>query len=140
MTYVLWILQGLLALFFGLASGAPKLVLPTETLPLPIPLPRPFVLFIGVAEVLGALGLVLPGLLRILPGLTPLAAAGLVTLTICATVYQLAAGQVGNALFAVAVGLLAAFVAYGRWRLAPLPGRTGSRVADAERHPLATGS
>jgi hypothetical protein len=140
MNYVLWVLQALLALFFGLASGAPKLFLPPEALPLPIPLSRPFLLFIGVAEVLGALGLVLPGLLRIRPGLTPLAAGGLVILTICATVYQLAAGQVGNALFAVAVGLLAAFVGYGRWRLAPLSGRAGSREVDAGRRPLVTGS
>ena len=75
--------------------------------------------FIGVAEVLGALGLILPELLRIRPGLTSLAAVGLVLVTVGATGYQLAAGNVGSALFAVAVGLIAAFVAYGRWRLAP---------------------
>jgi uncharacterized membrane protein len=119
---VLWVVQGLLALFFALGSGAPKLFLPLEQLPLPIPLPHWFVLFIGVCEVLGALGLVLPGLTRIRPGLTPLAAAGLVLLTICATVYQLMAHQPERAVFAAAMGALAAFVAYGRWRLAPLPG------------------
>ena len=119
MNRALWIVQGLLGLFFALGSGAPKLLLPSEALPLPIPLPRPFVLFIGVAEVLGGLGLILPGLVRIRPGLAPLAAAGLVLVTIGATVYQLAAGQVESALFAVVVGLLCAFVAYGRWRLAP---------------------
>ncbi|HEX9871242.1 MAG TPA: DoxX family protein, partial [Candidatus Tectomicrobia bacterium] len=70
-------------------------------------------------EVLGGLGLILPGLLRIRPILTPLAAAGLMLVTIGATVYQLAAGQVGSALFAVVVGLLCTFIAYGRWRLAP---------------------
>ncbi len=118
MNYVLWIVQGLLALLFLFAGGM-KLVLPLEKLTGPVPLPGLFVRFIGVAEVLGALGLVLPGLLRIRPGLTPLAAAGLVLLTIGATAYQLAAGQVESALFAVAVGLLAAFVAYGRWRLVP---------------------
>jgi hypothetical protein len=122
MTYALWIVQGLLALFFMLGSGAPKLVLPAETLPMPIPLPGWFVLFIGVAEVLGGLGLILPELLHIRPGLTPLAAAGLVLVTVGATVYQLAAGQVGSALFAMVVGLLCAFIAYGRWRLAPLYG------------------
>ncbi len=119
MTYALWIVQWLLALFFILGSGAPKLVLPAETLPMPIPLPGWFVLFIGVAEILGGLGLILPGLLHIRPRLTPLAAVGLMLVTIGATVYQLAAGQVGSALFAVAVGLLCAFIAYGRWRLAP---------------------
>jgi len=119
---VLWIVQGLLALFFALGSGAPKLFLPLDTLPMPLPLPELFLRFVGVAEVLGGLGLILPGLLHIRPGLTPLAAAGLVLVTIGATVYQLAAGQPGNAVFAVVVGLIAAFVAYGRWRLVPLRG------------------
>src|SRR5215211_7181972 len=116
---VLWIVQGLLALFFALGSGAPKLFLPLDTLPMPLPLPELFLRFVGVAEVLGGLGLILPGLLHIRPGLTPLAAAGLVLVTIGATVYQLAAGQVESALFAATVGLVCAFVAYGRWRLAP---------------------
>ena len=75
MTYVLWIVQALLALLF-LFTGGMKLVLPIEELTAEMPLPGLFVRFIGVAEVLGALGLVLPGLLRIRPGLTPLAAAG----------------------------------------------------------------
>ena len=123
MNRALWIVQALLGLFFALGSGAPKLLLPPESLALPISLPRPFLLFIGVAEVLGGLGLILPGLLRIRPGLTPLAAAGLVLVTIGATVYQLASGQVASALFPVALGLLCAFVAYGRWRLAPLRAR-----------------
>jgi uncharacterized membrane protein YphA (DoxX/SURF4 family) len=119
---LLWTLQWLLAIFFALGSGAPKLFLPLDTLPMPLPLPELFLRFVGVAEVLGGFGLVLPGLLRIRPGLTPLAAAGLVLVTIGATVYQLAAGQPGNAVFAVVVGLLAAFIAYGRWRLVPLRG------------------
>ena len=123
MNRVLWTLQGLLALFLGLASAAPKLLLPPEVLPLPIPLPGAVVVFIGVAELLGALGLVLPGLLRVRPSLTPLAAAGLVLVTIGATVYQLTAGAVGSALFAVVVGLLCAFVGYGRWQLVPHRGR-----------------
>jgi hypothetical protein len=119
---VLWTMQGLLALFFVLGSGAPKLLLPPELLAsaMPIPLSSLFLHFIGVCEVLGGLGLILPGLLRIRPGLTPLAATGLVLLTICATMYQLAAGQPESAVFALAIGLLAALVAYGRWRVAPL--------------------
>ena len=123
LTVALWTVQGLLALFFALGSGAPKLLLPAEMLPMPIPLPDAFVKFIGTAEVLGALGLILPGLLRIRPGLTPLAATGLVLLTICASVYQLLAHQPESAVFAISMGLLAAFVAYGRWRLAPQRGR-----------------
>jgi hypothetical protein len=87
---------------------------------MPIPLPGPFVKFIGMCEVLGAIGLILPGLLRIRPGVTTLAAACLVLLTICATVAQLIGGHAGNAIFAAGMGLICGFVAYGRWRLAPL--------------------
>ena len=122
---LLWTLQVLFGLLFALGSGAPKLLLPLDTLPMPIPLPGPFVMFIGVAEVLGGIGLILPGLVHIRPGLTPLAAAGLVLVLIGATGYQLLAGQVGNALFAAVMGLILMFVAYGRWRLAPLHGSSG---------------
>jgi uncharacterized membrane protein YphA (DoxX/SURF4 family) len=119
MNYALWIVQGLLALLF-LFAGAMKLVLPLEQMAGPIPVPGLLLRFIGVAEVLGGLGLILPGLLGIRPGLTPLAAAGLVVIMIGATVLTLATGDVAMALIPLAVGLLAAFVAYGRWRLAPL--------------------
>ena len=117
---LLWILQVFLALFFGLASGAPKLLMSAETLPLPIPLPQAFVWFIGTCEVLGALALLLPGLTRVQPRLTTIAALCLAALTVCAAIYQLLAQQPANAVFALAIGALAAFVAYGRTRLAPL--------------------
>lgn len=131
MNKALWVVQGLLALFFALGSGAPKFFLPVESLGMPIPLPQAFVLFIGVAEVLGGLGLILPGLLNTRPGLTPLAAACLTALTVCAAVYQMVAGQPANALFALFMGLLAAFVAFGRWRLAPLGGSRTTALAPA---------
>jgi hypothetical protein len=118
MTYALWIVQALLALLFLFAGGT-KLILPIEALTAQTPLPGLFVRFIGVAEVLGAIGLILPGLLRIRPGLTPLAAAGLVIIMIGATGVTLAGEEVVLALMPLGVGLLAAFVAYGRWRLAP---------------------
>src|SRR5215216_256473 len=124
---VLWTLQVLLALFFALGSGAAKLVLPVSELPKPIPLPQAFVWFIGAAEVLGALGLILPGLTRTRPELTPLAAACLTLLTACATVYQLLARQPESAMFAAVMGVLCAAVAYGRWRVAPL--RAGAHRA-----------
>ena len=114
----LWIVQGLLAALFLFAGGA-KLVLPLDQMTGPVALPRWFLRVIGVAEMLGALGLVLPGLLRIRPGLTSVAAAGLVIIMIGATALTVAAGAVVPALISLVVGLLAAFVAYGRWRLAP---------------------
>jgi DoxX-like family len=118
MNGALWIVQGLLAALFLFAGGA-KLVLPLDQMAGPVALPGWFLRFLGVAEVLGVLGLVLPGLLRIRPGLTTLAAAGLVIIMIGATVVTLVGGMVGVALMNVVLALLAAFVAYGRWRLAP---------------------
>jgi len=119
MNVTLWIIQALLALIY-LFTGGMKLVLPLEAMKAPVDMPGWFLRFIGVAEVLGALGLVLPGILKIRPNLTPLAAAGLVIIMIGATVMSLGAGMVGPALVSTVVGILAAFVAYGRWRLAPL--------------------
>jgi len=121
MTYALWIVQVLLALLF-LFGGGLKLVMPVEEMirQMPVSLPGGFLRFIGVAELLGGLGLILPGLLRIRPGLTPLAAAGLVIIMAGATAVTLLGGDVLTALMPFAVGLLAAFVAYGRWRLAPI--------------------
>jgi uncharacterized membrane protein YphA (DoxX/SURF4 family) len=116
--YALWIAQVLLALLFLLA-GAVKLVLPPEAMTGPVPLPVLFLRFIGVCEVLGGLGLVLPGMLRIRPGLTPLAAAGLVIIMIGATVITVIGGGVVSALMPLAAGVLSAFVAYGRCQLMP---------------------
>jgi uncharacterized membrane protein YphA (DoxX/SURF4 family) len=123
MNIALWIVQALLAALFLFAGGI-KLVMPMEEMmkQMPLPLPGWFVLFIGVCEVLGAIGVILPWLLRIQPGLTPLAAVGLVIIMIGATVYTLAAGDVASALIPLLVGSLAAFVAYGRWRLTPQRG------------------
>jgi len=127
MNYALWIVQGLLAALFLFAGGM-KLVLPLQKLTGPFPLPGLFIRFIGVCEVLGALGLILPGLLRIRPGLTPLAAAGLVIIMIGATVLTLMGGELTAAVVSAVVGLLAAFVAYGRWRLAPRRGSSHPSV------------
>src|SRR5688500_1678046 len=122
MTYALWILQVLLGALF-VFGGVVKLMMPIEELTKQIGMPGWFLQFISVAEVLGGLGLILPGLLRIAPGLTPLAAACLVIIMIGAVVVTLASGAVAAALLPLVVGLLLVFVAYGRWRLAPIRGR-----------------
>ena len=118
MNYALWIVQGLLALIF-LSAGGMKLLVSNDVLtslapPNSVALPGWFLRFIGVAEILGAIGVILPRLLRIRPGLTPLAAAGLVIIMIGATVVTLLGGQIGAAFIPFTVGLLAVFVAYGR--------------------------
>ncbi len=119
LTSTLWIIQGLLALLF-LFAGSMKLIVPIQILLAQMPLPGLFLKFIGVAEVAGAIGLILPGLLRIRPILTPLAACGLLIIMIGATVVTLAGGEVVPALLPLVVGLLCAVVAFGRrsWGLA----------------------
>jgi len=111
---VLWIIQGLLAGLFLLAGGM-KLVLPVEaTQQGGMALPGSLLRFIGVAEVCGSVGLILPWALRIRPVLTPLAAAGLVIIMLGATVITVLGGQVAGALFPAVVGTLCAAVAYRR--------------------------
>jgi multidrug transporter EmrE-like cation transporter len=120
-TCALWT-QGLLALIFLFAGGI-KLAMPAEELAAAmaaLPLPIAFVRFIAVCEVLGALGLVLPGVVRIRTELTPLAAAGLVVIMVGAVTTTLATMDASMAVLPLVVGVLAATVAYGRARVAPL--------------------
>jgi hypothetical protein len=119
---VLWVIQTLLALLF-LFSGGVKLAMPIEPMAKQAGMPGTFLRFIGVMEVLGAIGLILPGILRIRTFLTPLAAAGLVIIMIGATVVMFRVNGAVQALTPAVFGVLAAFVAYGRWRLAPLRDR-----------------
>ena len=130
MNIALWIIQVLLALLFLFAGGT-KFVFSIEQMrtmspPNTVLLPGLLIHFIGVCEVLGALGLILPGLFRVRPDLTPLAAAGLTIIMIGATVLTIAGPGVMAAPFPFVTCLLTAFVAYGRWRLAPLGNRSGS--------------
>ena len=111
----LWVVQGLLAAMFLFAGGF-KLVASADQMKGPINLPVWFLRFIGAWEVLGALGLLLPGLLGVRTGLTPLAASGLVIIMIGATVLNAIGMGVGQAIPTVILGLLAAWVAYARWR------------------------
>ena len=121
MNIILWIVQVLLSLLF-LFSGSIKFIMPVEEMnrQSPVVLPGLLLHFIGICEILGGLGLILPSLLRIKPGLTPLAAAGLAIITISATIITLMGTVKGMALLPFVTALLCIFVTYGRWRVRPI--------------------
>jgi len=123
MHIALWIVQVLLAAEF-LFSGSMKFVTPIEEMTKQMPLPGWFLIFIGVAEVLGALGLILPGLFGQKTALTPLAATGLVVIMIGACIITLMIGAGAMVLIPLVTGVLAAFVAYGRGRILPHKARS----------------
>ena len=125
LSITLWSLQAVLALVFTM-TGAMKLLLPADVLADQSPLPILLVRFIGACEVAGALGMIMPGLLRIRPSLTPLAAACLALLMICATVLTpiVITPDPVMMMMPACVGIVAAFVAYARLRLAPLRSRS----------------
>jgi len=124
MNVILWILQVLLTLLF-IFAGVTKFIMPVEEMnrQAPVVLPGLFLHFIGLCEVLGALGLVLPSLLRIQPRLTALAALGLAIITAGATVIGLMGPMKIAAAFPFIICLLCLFVAYGRWRMKPISPR-----------------
>jgi hypothetical protein len=123
MNIVLWVLQVLLALAF-FAHGALLLFPPAAiAAQMLASFPRGFWLFLGVAEVLAAVGLTLPGLTRIRPWLVSWAAAGIMIVMICATIYHVTRGEVGSAVTTVVLLAMATYVAYMRWRIAPIPPR-----------------
>ncbi|MGH7582826.1 MAG: DoxX family protein [Gemmatimonadales bacterium] len=105
----LWVVQGLLAALFLFAGGF-KLALPAATLAKMAPLPAPFLKFIGLCEVTGALGLVLPGIFRVRTGLTALAAAGLAVIMAGAVVVSIATVGIGAAVVPAVVGTLSLVV------------------------------
>ena len=109
----LWVVQALLAALFLFAGGM-KLAMPAAALAQQSPLPAEFLKFIGAAEVLGAFGLVLPGIFRIRQELTPLAAAGLVAIMTGAVVVTVTTVSAGAAVTPAVVGVLAFVVAWGR--------------------------
>jgi putative oxidoreductase len=125
MNIVLWILQVLLAaqfLFHGWIMLAPPAEL-TEIMNAQF---APwFRIFVGVTESLGAIGLLLPGVTRILPWLTSLAAAGLMIVAGSASVLHLSRGEIGSAITTAILFVLLTFVAYMRWKAKPIQARPG---------------
>ena len=122
----LWIVQVLLALLFtgaGLSKVATPLPDLAKSLPYTADLPGALVRFIGSAEVAGVLGLLLPSLFRILPILTPLAALGFTTIMVLATFFHISRGEWSGIGLTLPIALLAAFVAWGRFKKAPIASR-----------------
>ena len=116
----LWVLQVLLAVAF-LAHGWLFLFPPAEMVALMnAAIPPAFRVFIGVAEVLAAVGLTLPGIARVLPWFIPLAAAGLMIVMLGATILHGMRGEVGSAITTAILLIVATFVAYMRWKVNPI--------------------
>ena len=129
MNIVIWIFQILLAIAF-LAHGWLFLSPPAEILDqMNASLPRWFTLSLGVAEVLAAVGLILPGITRILPGLVTWAAVGIMIVTASATVFHIARGEISSGATTLVLFGMATFVAYMRYRVMPIPARTAERAA-----------
>lgn len=122
----LWVVQVLLALGFGMA-GFGKLTTPIAELAVKMTwvttVPMGLVRFIGAAELLGAIGLILPAATRIKPGLTALAATGLVTIMVLAIPFHLMRGELFGPPINLTLGGLAAFVAWGRYKKAAIAPR-----------------
>jgi uncharacterized membrane protein YphA (DoxX/SURF4 family) len=116
MNIVLWILQVLLALAF-LAHGWMFLAPPPDiAVQMNASLPRWFQLFLGVAEVLAGVGLILPGVTRIQPWLITWAAVGIMIVTISATVFHVARSEMSSAVITLLLFVMATFLAYMRHR------------------------
>ncbi len=120
MNIMLWVLQVLLAVAF-FAHGWLFLSPPPEiAVQMNASLPRWFQLFLGVAEVLAAVGLTLPGLTRIMPWLVVWAAAGIMIVTLSATAYHLMRGEISSAAITLLLLAMATFLAYMRHRVLPI--------------------
>ncbi|GAB2793175.1 DoxX family protein [Rhabdobacter roseus] len=119
----LWVAQVLLALGL-LYGGSMKLFQPADTLaaqwPWTAQVPLSLVKLTGVVDFLGAAGLLLPAWLRIRPALTPVAALGVLVLMLCAILFHVVRGEVAVIGINVFFAVLAAWVAWGRFRKVPL--------------------
>lgn len=119
----LWVLQVLLAVAF-LAHGVLFLNPPMSMVEqMNASLPRWFQLFLGIAEVMAAIGLTLPGLTRVMPWLVSWAAGGVMIVMVCATLLHLSRGELSSAATTFVLLVLASAVAYGRGVVAPIQPR-----------------
>jgi uncharacterized membrane protein YphA (DoxX/SURF4 family) len=123
MNVALWILQALLAVVF-LLHGWLMVAPPAEMVAMiNAQLGAGFRMFIGVAELLAVVGLILPSATRILPFMTSVAAAGLMIVMGSATIFHVARGESASAISAAVLFVLITIVAYARWKVAPIAAR-----------------
>jgi putative oxidoreductase len=122
----LWVVQVVLALMFGMA-GVMKATTPIPELAQQLPwadqVPAALVRFIGISELTAAIGLILPAATRIKPGLTALAGVGLVIIMVLASIFHASRGEYSAIAINTVLGSLAAFVAWGRGKRAPIAPR-----------------
>jgi uncharacterized membrane protein YphA (DoxX/SURF4 family) len=124
----LWVLQFLLAAAY-LAHGWMFLSPPASMAEqLNAEISPALRIFIGVAEVLAAIGLTLPAITRIMPSIVPAAAAGLVIVMISATIFHVARGEMSAAVVTIILLALVSSVAYARWKVAPIPPRSATHA------------
>ncbi|MGA3014442.1 MAG: DoxX family protein [Bacteroidales bacterium] len=120
---ILWIAQVILAGMFIMA-GFMKTTMPIEQLSVSLPwakdVPAWLVRIIGISEFLGALGLILPSLLRIKPILTPLAALGIIAIMAMAAVFHITRTEISGVVFTFILALVAVFIGWGRWKKVPI--------------------
>ena len=126
MNILLWVLQICLAAAF-LAHGLLFLSPPAAMVEqMNASLPRWFQLFLGVAEVLAAVGLTLPGITRVYPKLVVWAAVGIMVVLVSATVYHLVRGEISSAVITTVLLAVATFIAYMRYRVVPIRSRAAA--------------
>ena len=124
---ILWVAQVILAGMFimaGMMKSTQPIVDLSKSVPWTANVPVTLVRFIGVSELLGGIGLLLPSLLRIKPILTPIAAIGILLIMVFAMVYHIVNGETNVIGINIAFGLVAAFIAWGRLKKAPIYSKT----------------
>jgi putative oxidoreductase len=120
---ILWIAQVILGGMFimaGMMKSTQPIIDLSKSVPWTANVPVSLVRFIGVSELLGGIGLILPSLLRIKPILTPIAAIGIFLIMVFALVYHVMNREMNVIGINVAFGLVAAFIAWGRLKKAPI--------------------
>lgn len=122
----LWIAQVLLGVFFlmaGITHGIRPVAAAATMAPWVVDVPFLLLRFIGTVELIGAFGVVVPAATRIKPGLTPLAALGLMVIMLLAIAFHITRGEASTIGVHIVVAAVAGFVAWGRWRKAPIAPR-----------------